>query len=178
MLYVRRYQDQQYNDGRQQLHYTGGSLSPSQLAAHSNNHNYEDINNEEMTTTTSPTHPSQRSQSSATSVTRRNSNNPYKTSTAQPRPALMIPPRGIGPIREPNSNDVLCGRGGRINAHSGNVHFRTLVQKRKRDYLSKDTRKLAKAHIAADLVHQIRQMEPAGRFLKEDADGMWFDIGE
>lgn len=34
-----------------------------------------------------------------------------KKSTAQPRPKLNIPPRGIGPIEEPNENDVLCGRG-------------------------------------------------------------------
>lgn len=36
-----------------------------------------------------------------------------KKSRAQPRPAVQIPPRGIGPIAEPNRNDVLCGRGGR-----------------------------------------------------------------
>lgn len=33
-----------------------------------------------------------------------------RKSTAQPRPVLHIPPRGIGPIVEPNANDVLCGR--------------------------------------------------------------------
>ena len=30
-----------------------------------------------------------------------------KKSKAQPRPAVHIPPRGIGPIAEPNQNDVL-----------------------------------------------------------------------
>lgn len=36
-----------------------------------------------------------------------------KKSKAQPRPQVLIPPKGIGPISEPNQNDVLCGRGGR-----------------------------------------------------------------
>lgn len=36
-----------------------------------------------------------------------------KKSKAQPRPQVQIPPKGIGPVTEPNQNDVLCGRGGR-----------------------------------------------------------------
>jgi hypothetical protein len=103
---------------------------------------------------------------------------PKKTSTAQPRPSIRIPPRGIGPITYPNKNDVLCGRGGRINAHAGNVQFRDLVARRKREYLAPNTKKLEKAHIAAGIVRQTREMEPSGRFLKEDANGMWFDIGD
>ena len=100
-----------------------------------------------------------------------------KKSTAQPRPCIRIPPRGIGPVYDPNINDVLCGRGGRINAHTGNVQFRDLVQSRKKDYLAKETKKLEKAHIAAGIVRQIREMDPSGRFLKEDGDGCWYDIG-
>jgi len=100
-----------------------------------------------------------------------------RKSTAQPRPSIRIPPRGIGPVYDPNVNDVLCGRGGRINAHAGNVQFRDLVNERKKDYLAKETKKLEKAHIAAGIVKQIRDMQPAGRFLKEDADGSWYDIG-
>lgn len=128
-----------------------------------------------------------------------------KTSTAQPRPEIVIPPRGIGPVHDINSNDVLCGRyvplllsklfpdspfilftfvccdfhrGGRINAHIGNVQFRDMVASRKKDYLAKSTKKLEKAHIAAEVVRIIRCMEPAGRFLKADPDGSWYDIGD
>ena len=101
-----------------------------------------------------------------------------KKSTAQPRPAVTIPPRGIGPVMEPNDNDVLCGRGGRINAHTGNVRFRELVVARKPRYLAPYTKKLEKAHIAAALVQEIRCRQPAGRFLKEDPDGSWYDIGD
>lgn len=122
-----------------------------------------------------------------------------RKSTAQPRPSIRVPPRGIGPVYEPNPNDVLSGRGGRINAHPGNgtlscvynvfilarlshavsiVQFRDLVAERKRDYLDPATKKLEKAHIAAGVVDQIRRMNPSGRFLKEDANGAWYDIGD
>lgn len=104
--------------------------------------------------------------------------NKKKQSTAQPRPKIAIEPKQIGPIFEPSINDVLSGRGGRINAHSGNVQFREIVAQRKTDYLAKDTKKLQKAHIAAEIVDNIRNMEPSGRFLKEDPDGSWWDIGD
>ncbi|KAG7354643.1 hypothetical protein IV203_003999 [Nitzschia inconspicua] len=108
-----------------------------------------------------------------------NQNNIGRKSTAQPRPKLKIPPRGIGPIVDPNENDVLCGRGGRINSHSGNVKFRDIINNRKKEYLAPSTKKLEKAHIAAAIVNDIRSMDPPGRFLKEDRDtGLWFDIGD
>lgn len=101
-----------------------------------------------------------------------------KQSTAQPRPHIAVPPNGIGPILDPNVNDVLSGRGGRINAHVGNVQFREIVAERKKDYLAKETKKLEKAHIAADIVYYVRRMDPPGRFLKEDINGAWWDIGD
>jgi hypothetical protein len=102
-----------------------------------------------------------------------------RKSTAQPRPVLHVPPRGIGPIVDPNENDVLCGRGGRINSHAGNVQFRDVIAANKKEYLAPATKKLEKAHIAARIVNDIRSMDPSGRFLKEDrGTGLWFDIGD
>jgi hypothetical protein len=102
-----------------------------------------------------------------------------RKSTAQPRPVLNVPPRGIGPIADPNENDVLCGRGGRINSHAGNVQFRDTIHSKKKEYLAPSTKKLEKAHIAAGIVNDIRTMDPPGRFLKEDkGTGLWFDIGD
>jgi hypothetical protein len=102
-----------------------------------------------------------------------------KKSTAQPRPKLDIPPRGIGPIEDPNENDVLCGRGGRINSHEGNIRYRDIINSNKKIYLAKTTKKLEKAHIAKHIVDGIRNSNPSGRFLKEDAmDGLWYDIGD
>jgi hypothetical protein len=81
-------------------------------------------------------------------------------------------------MQEINENDVLAGRGGRINAHIGNVQFRDMVAARKKEYLAKSTKKLEKAHIAAEVVRIIRNMTPSGRFLKADPDGLWYDIGD
>jgi hypothetical protein len=107
------------------------------------------------------------------------SSTPARKSTAQPRPKLTIPPKGIGPIAEPNVNDVLCGRGGRINSHRGNVRFRDIINSKKSIYLAPTTKKLEKAHIAAGIVNDIRSMDPPGRFLKEEkGTGMWYDIGD
>lgn len=90
-----------------------------------------------------------------------------------------IKPGDGGRIRIPQSNDVLCGRGGRINAHEGNVKFREIVNDLKHTYLAKTTKKLDKAHIAASIVTKIRSMDPPGRFLKEDGtSGYWIDIGD
>jgi len=106
-------------------------------------------------------------------------NTSMRKSTAQPRPVHKIPPRGIGPISDPNENDVLCGRGGRINSHAGNVQFRDTIHSKKKDYLAPTTKKLEKAHIAAGIVNDIRSMDPPGRFLKEEGGtGMWYDIGD
>lgn len=102
-----------------------------------------------------------------------------KNNTMSPVPAPAIAPGEGGPVRYPNKNDVLCGRGGRINAHEGNVRFRELVKSVKMQYLSKRTKKMDKAHRAANIVAQVRSLDPPGRFLKEDAKtGMWLDIGD
>ena len=79
-----------------------------------------------------------------------------------------------------NENDVLSGRGGRINNHPGNIAFRRIVEEYKVEYLDPRTRKLEKAHVAARLVAQIRCSNPPGRFLKEDTDnpGKFVEIGD
>lgn len=90
-----------------------------------------------------------------------------------------IPPGYGGLVKEPNVNDVLSGRGGRINSHPGNVHFRLLVNQHKHVYLSKQTKKLEKVKVADKIVQAIRNMVPAGRFLKEDpATQQWIEIGD
>ena len=84
-----------------------------------------------------------------------------------------------GQIRDPNVNDVLSGRGGRINSHPGNVQFRNLVHQHKHTYLSKLTKKLDKVKIASQIVSTIRSMDPSGRFLKEDTKThAWIEIGD
>mmetsp|Transcript_28485 Transcript_28485/g.46245 ORF Transcript_28485/g.46245 Transcript_28485/m.46245 type:complete len:608 (-) Transcript_28485:81-1904(-) len=97
-----------------------------------------------------------------------------------PPPQVFVNPGDGGLISELNENDVLSGRGGRINNHPGNITFRTVVEDYKREYLDPRTRKLEKAHVAARLVAQIRSANPPGRFLREDPDnkGMYVEIGD
>jgi len=93
--------------------------------------------------------------------------------------SIDIPPGYGGPIQQLNQNDVLSGRGGRINSHAGNIKFRNLVDFHKHSYLAKTTKKLDKVKIADAIVKQIRNMHPSGRFLKEDADfSCWKEIGD
>jgi hypothetical protein len=97
-----------------------------------------------------------------------------------PPPRVNVEPNHGGIISDLNENDVLCGRGGRINNHPGNITFRVIVEEFKREYLDPRTRKLEKAHVAARLVAQIRSANPPGRFLKDDPNnaGMYFEIGD
>ena len=77
-----------------------------------------------------------------------------------------------------NENDVKCGRGGSINSHRGNEFYRTLVEKRKRVYLTARFKR-EKRLIASSIVAEIRSLNPPGRFLTRDAKtGRWRDIGD
>jgi len=90
-----------------------------------------------------------------------------------------IPPGQGGLIKNPAKNDVLSGRGGRVNAHEGNIRFRNLVGELKHEYVAKSTKKLDKAHIASKIVKLIRKMNPPGRFLKVDGESkLWIEIGD
>jgi len=74
------------------------------------------------------------------------------------------------------ANDVLSGRGGRVNSHEGNIRFRELVTAEKLRYL-KTNKKKDKAKIAKGIVNKIRSLN--GRFLKEDSNTLlWIDIGD
>eukprot|EP00522_Entomoneis_paludosa_P010751 CAMPEP_0172457276 /NCGR_PEP_ID=MMETSP1065-20121228/21188_1 /TAXON_ID=265537 /ORGANISM="Amphiprora paludosa, Strain CCMP125" /LENGTH=625 /DNA_ID=CAMNT_0013210903 /DNA_START=201 /DNA_END=2078 /DNA_ORIENTATION=+ len=96
----------------------------------------------------------------------------------------MVTPDGSGPdlinetTKEPHPHDVLCGRGGSINSHPGNERFRTLVEKRKRVYLTARFKR-EKRLIASSIVSEIRNLQPSGRFLQLDKkSGLWKDIGD
>ncbi len=88
---------------------------------------------------------------------------------------FTVKPNKGGVITSINPNDVLSGRGGSINSHSGNVQFRRLLKER----LLRNDIKYQRRKEAFDVVRYIRQMDPPGRFLKEDrgCDG-WHEIGD
>lgn len=75
--------------------------------------------------------------------------------------------------------DVLSGRGGATNSHSGNKAFRGLVKSYQDEYLR--AKKRDKPAVASKVVDLIRQK--GGRFLKKhgaDFDGrvLWTEIGD
>lgn len=90
-------------------------------------------------------------------------------------PAQM--PQQLVSIRTPLPHDVLCGRGGGTNNHSGNERFRTLVNDNKRVYLQSSKRE--KPEVSRKIVAEIRSLNPSGRFLqKNNTSGLWDDIGD
>ncbi len=107
------------------------------------------------------------------------------TSTASSKKGMLITPDGgdRAPggecwVREPTDSDVLCGRGGSINSHSGNERFRQLVERRKRVYLTARFKR-EKRLIASSIVSEISSLNPPGRFLTKDTKtGLWYPIGD
>uniref|UniRef100_A0A7S1GQN1 DUF6824 domain-containing protein n=1 Tax=Cyclophora tenuis TaxID=216820 RepID=A0A7S1GQN1_CYCTE len=91
-------------------------------------------------------------------------------------------------ITKPGPHDVLCGRGGGTNNHSGNVKFRQMINEHKLRYLAAS--KVEKPKVAREVVKLWRGLDPPGRFLarKDDsrkgpgsvkAEGnVWYDVGD
>jgi hypothetical protein len=78
----------------------------------------------------------------------------------------MISPDKINP------NDVLCGRGGLTNSHTGNKKYRLIVAEHQLEYLR--ARKNDKRSIAKTVVSRIR--EDGGRFLQRSSDSSLWTI--
>mmetsp|Transcript_32962 Transcript_32962/g.75940 ORF Transcript_32962/g.75940 Transcript_32962/m.75940 type:complete len:330 (+) Transcript_32962:149-1138(+) len=89
------------------------------------------------------------------------------------------PPQPVEYIRETKETDVLCGRGGATNSHSGNKDFRYLVKRHQKQYLR--AKKKDKPLVASSIVDSIRKR--GGRFLRRcdttiEGDIVWVDIGD
>lgn len=86
-----------------------------------------------------------------------------------------------GVIVTPRTNDILCGRGGSINSHPGNVVFREWIHERKEEYNLADT-KSAKTQITNDIFERIKSLEPPGRFLHKrgsnNLDNTWSEVDD
>lgn len=78
----------------------------------------------------------------------------------------------------PGRHDLLLGRGGETNNHSGNITFRGLIEQYKPTYQSAP--KDQKPEIAQMLVNQWRALDPPGRFMAKSPDNqdLWVDIGD
>jgi hypothetical protein len=83
----------------------------------------------------------------------------------------------ISSISYPSPNDILMGRGGGTNNHTGNLNYRKIIETYKPIY-SKSP-KSGKLKFSCEVVDLIRNLDPPGRFLKKDQEtNLYFDIGE
>mmetsp|Transcript_26294 Transcript_26294/g.30263 ORF Transcript_26294/g.30263 Transcript_26294/m.30263 type:complete len:136 (-) Transcript_26294:110-517(-) len=86
-------------------------------------------------------------------------------------PSLLIPARNS---ISPKPHDVICGRGGLSNNHSGNNEFRAAVLKSKRLYAK--CPKYHKKTIARAIVLDVQNRIPQGRFIERKSEGKWVEV--
>ena len=80
-------------------------------------------------------------------------------------------------IEKPESNDVLCGRGGGSQNHIGNKEYRAVINANKCAYI--DGCRKTKTLLVESIVKAVRMQSPPGRFLEKDTkSGLWNDIGD
>lgn len=97
----------------------------------------------------------------------------YYSSWSMPGPPIEY-------VTDVNPEDVLSGRGGATNSHSGNRVFRSMVKEFQDQYLK--AKKRDKPAVASIIVEKIRQK--GGRFLRRCEDGVpgspavYVDIGD
>lgn len=85
--------------------------------------------------------------------------------------------QSLSGIPEPHENDVLMGRGGKNNQHSGNEKLRKMARSVCAKYASAS--KKGKSEISRGLVQHVRKMKPPGRFLRRDPmTCTWEDVGD
>merc|ERR1719491_2153189 len=78
-------------------------------------------------------------------------------------------------IVTPTDNDVLSGRGKSVNGHAGNKKFRETIQRLRESYYA--TSKTERPLFAKMLVNEISNLQPSGRFLKQDpVTKLWYEI--
>ncbi|CAB9512606.1 Nitrilase family, member 2 [Seminavis robusta] len=78
----------------------------------------------------------------------------------------------------PGPNDVICGRGKKCYAHTGNERFRQIVQSYLDRYQAAASRP-EKSEILSSIVSQVRESSPDGGFVKQDATtNQWFEVGD
>ena len=78
---------------------------------------------------------------------------------------------------EPGPDDVICGRGKKSYNHVGNERFRQRVLTFLDEY-SRAKSKLDKSAVLSKVVSEVRQNSPRGGFIKQDANGVWFEVGD
>ncbi|KAL7526483.1 hypothetical protein ACHAWF_001788, partial [Thalassiosira exigua] len=95
-------------------------------------------------------------------------------------PAARLARRRAHPLKdimEPGPHDCLFGRGGGTNHHPGNKRYRKTVEDNKGKYLR--SKRLDKPLVAMEIIKEWRELDPPGRFLKQDdKTKLWSDVGD
>ena len=87
---------------------------------------------------------------------------------------------------EPGPFSVICARGKKAKNHSGNQHYRMILQQHVGKY-SKASSKLEKSLVVSEIVESVRfavanckSSSPGcgGAFVKQQKDGTWLEVGE
>jgi hypothetical protein len=73
---------------------------------------------------------------------------------------------------KPTEDDILFGRGGDINKHPGNVHFRNMARDLAFKYVACGESKEEKYKVSVELVDCMKNR----RFLKKEPDGLWYKV--
>ena len=88
---------------------------------------------------------------------------------------MTIEPSRAHKTIEPHPHDILRGRGLGVQYHQGNINFRSLVKKYKRDYAIGD--EATKNMCCFAVYNYIKSQNPPGRFLELDLRSQqWFEI--
>ena len=81
-------------------------------------------------------------------------------------------------IFHPGEHDVICARGRRAFFHSGNAHFRTLIENRLAEYNTARS-KIEKSYILDEVVTEVRTLSPSGGFVKKcNESRRWYEVGD
>lgn len=85
------------------------------------------------------------------------------------------PPRRVSDdITEPTNEDILYGRGGRINNHPGNIYFRDVAHQYQSSIYHESLSKKEKRNISFNFVERMKR--EGRRFLEKKEDGKWHEV--
>jgi hypothetical protein len=86
-------------------------------------------------------------------------------------------PRPLPQLASPSKFDVICARGSSAAKHVGNLRFREIIRQSLPRYNAAKT-KMEKSLIVTSIVDAVRDSSPNGGFIKQDRNGMWYDVGD
>ena len=80
---------------------------------------------------------------------------------------------------EPSNQDIMCGRGGDLYFHPGNIAFRKILDRNKDRYFAARS-KLEKSQIVVEILHVLREMgaKPVKFIRFDDHEQRWYTLND